>query len=162
MMLRFLIHFMYDIHQPVQVTNFWSDEFLSEDNRGQLFNLNSNYENLNSLWQSGLGQLDQELRRPLSNESHEQLDTWANWCTGNYSRSDLKEELKASNALAWSDMTFETAVNKVYAGISTGDQPSDDYLAAGWKAMMKQISLAGYRLSDTLSVLYEGKKLNLS
>ena len=113
--------------------------------------------NLNTLWSSGLGVIDQEINRPLNQTALLQLETWGNWSTSNYTRSDLREQLKIKTAEEWADGTFMTGVAEVYEGIVVGGKPSKEYLESGWEAMMKQFALGGYRLADLLVELYGGE-----
>ena len=154
--MRLLLHFLGDVHQPLHVTNYWAEAFPHGDHLGTLFNVKFNGESvsLHDLWDSGLGQLSKEVARPLTKEGEAQLNTWADWVMGNFTRADLANELKRNTTQEWSDDSFHVAVQHAYAGITPDATPSASYLEAGWTAMMQQLALSGYRLADLLNSLY--------
>lgn len=150
--LRFLIHFFGDVHQPLHDATLFSYSFPKSDIGGNSFKIvyDSNINELHALWDSAIGMLETDLPRPLSNSDWVYMDQLAQWYTGNYTRSDLEMELKSKSVTTWALDSFTLAVDYAYYGIQVGQTPSPEYVAAARQVVMKQITLAGYRLADYL------------
>jgi len=67
--------------------------FQSSDNGGNLFNIlfNQEVKELHALWDSGIGNLQEELERPLTSEGWHKVNMWAEWCMGNNTIESLAE-----------------------------------------------------------------------
>ena len=153
MALRFLIHFLGDIHQPLHCVTLWSKVYPSGDLGGNLFPIqyDSNINELHALWDSCVGVYENDLTLPLNSSSWTVLQQWAQWAMGNYTRQDLQSQLNVTDFNQISVESFMLAKAYAYNGINPGSRPSQDYLEASWPVVQKQLALAGYRLSDLLT-----------
>lgn len=152
MALRFLIHFLGDLHQPLHCTTMWSKTFPNGDAGGNLFPIvfNENITELHALWDSCMGVLQNDLNRPLDNNGWESLGSYANWAMTNYTREDLALELAVTDLNKISIESYLKAVAYAYPDIEMGGSPSQEYLTSRWQVILRQIALGGYRLADIL------------
>ena len=156
MMMRFLIHFMGDMHQPLHVTSMWSRDFPHGDYGGNLLKIkwDDNIVELHAFWDAGVGYLEWDVPRPLDAKGWGQIATYADWATSNYTRADLEDLLQVTDRTYWAEFNFLTAVNYCYNGIQQYQVPTQDYVERAWPIVMRQIALAGYRLADALKSIY--------
>ena len=155
-MMRYLIHFLGDIHQPLHTTTLWNRNFLSSDAGGNLFKIifDDNITELHALWDGGMGIMGDLIPRPLDTNSYLQIETWALWSMGNYTRDTLKDLLAEEDRLEWTRFNYHVAVDHAYKGIEENTRPSEEYLSSNWVIIMRQLALGGYRLADILRKLY--------
>lgn len=156
MMLRMLIHIVGDIHQPLHIATMYSQLFPSGDEGGNLYNIayDSNISELHALWDSGVGKLETDIPRPLTDDSRSQIEEMAQDFMNSYSRQDLSSQLSSSDRVLWSYDIFHEAVETVYGGIEVSSSPSKAYLERGWNVVQRQIALGGYRLSNLLQGVF--------
>lgn len=154
--MRLLIHIVGDIHQPLHVATLFNQNYTQGDEGGNYFKIvyDSNINELHALWDAGLGNLADDIPRPLTNSSAAQFSAFASQFMNNYTRFDLADELSETDQEIWTIDAFHLAVTDVYGGIKENQRPSDEYLANGWKVAARQIALGGYRLADLLRQLY--------
>ena len=155
-MLRYLIHFFGDLHQPLHNVEHWSREYPHGDAGGNFVKIvyKPDITNLHKLWDSGVGKLDYIIPRPLDVNGFRDIETWAHWITGNYTRAALAEDLAITDRMEWSRRSYHIAINHAYAGIKAHERPSQEYLEKNWPIIMRQLALGGYRLADQLKSLY--------
>jgi len=160
MMIRMLIHIVGDIHQPLHIANLFSEQFPSGDEGGNLFMISydENINELHALWDAGVGQLETDIPRPLSDESRALIESIAKNYTASYTRADLAEDLKEQDRVMWSYDIFHDALDFVYDDITTSSTPSQAYLNRGQSIVHKQIALGGYRLADMLKEVFQFSK----
>lgn len=152
MALRYLIHFLGDLHQPLHATALWSNVFPSGDQGGNLFPIvyDDEIDELHALWDSCIGVLENDLDLPLNQSSWGMVQQWAQWAMGNYTREDLVIELKVTDFNKMSIESYLKAVNYAYEGIEYGGRPSQEYLQTRFQVVQRQLALGGYRLADVL------------
>jgi len=61
--------------------------------------------------------------------------------------------LTSTNFSEWADEAYAYANNFVYKGINENERPSDDYLNNGFEIARRQVTLAGYRLSNLIKTI---------
>jgi hypothetical protein len=156
MMMRMLIHILGDIHQPLHIATMYSQHFATGDEGGNLYliDYDANISELHALWDSGVGQLEADIPRPLSQQSRAQLEEQAKEFMETYSRSDLAPQLSETDREVWAYDIFHEALESVYADIQESSSPSQAYLKRGWGVVVRQIALGGYRLADLLKEVF--------
>ena len=161
MALRFLIHYLGDIHQPLHCTSMWSNSFPISDFGGNLFPIvyNSEINELHALWDSCMGVMENDLVRPLNASSWNTLEMWAAWAMNNFTREDLAPELMVKDLTKISIESYLKALTYAYTDIEIGGSPSQDYLTSRWQVILRQIALGGYRLADILIDVLGSQKL---
>jgi hypothetical protein len=154
--LRLLIHIVGDIHQPLHVATLFNRKFTTGDEGGNSYSIlyDASINELHALWDAGLGNLEDDVPRPLTNTTSAQLASLAEQFMTNYTRYDLVNELQETDREIWTIDGFHLAIEEVYQGVQENQRPSPAYLARGWQLVMKQIALGGYRLADLLRQLY--------
>ena len=150
--LKYLVHIVGDLHQPLHVTEMFSNEFPDGDLGGNRVYINADkgiYE-LHALWDSGCYALFEPPDRPLNSTGWETIAETARSYMNKFTRTTLADELSEKDRQLWADENFHLAIKYSYAGIKEHEKPSDAYIAACQGVVMQQIALGGYRLSDLL------------
>ncbi len=157
--LRFLIHFVGDIHQPLHATARDTDEHPTGDKGGNDFRItapsvfagmNRPPRNLHSFWDFG-GGLFQGESRPLSADSKSRIDALATKLTTEYPAKSFKK-VGDLNPDDWAKESFELSKTVVY-DLQEGTTPSDAYVQKAQEVSGHRIALAGYRLARLLNQL---------
>lgn len=156
LMIRYLIHFVGDLHQPLHASTMFSSKFPSGDRGGNSFKVyfDSQISNLHSLWDSVLGELEQDISRPASTTALADLETFSKGLMSKYTRADLAAELSVTDWNQWAQGSLNLAKQYVYDGITPGGTPSQYYINRGIDVANKQIVLGGYRLADIIRKIY--------
>lgn len=153
--MRYLIHLVGDLHQPLHVADMWSAAFPTGDLGGNLFPINftNGITELHALWDSCLGHFTSDPVRPLNATAWSFLETQASTLRFYYPRSSLVQPLSDAVPASWALTNFQLAVLYSY-NITQHAEPSSLYLETGWEVVQKQLALAGYRLSDLVQAMY--------
>lgn len=149
--LRFLIHFVGDIHQPLHCIDLYSAAFPNGDRGGNLFLIqDAKSKNLHQFWDRGLNYFDLFYK---SYPRHaKQIEGLASQIENRYPRSSFSQLLAVTDAKAWSQESYQLAKKSVY-NIELGSKPNSEYISKGQTVVGKQLALAGYRLGDLLNRL---------
>lgn len=155
--LRFLIHFVGDVHQPLHATARDSDAFPKGDRGGNDFPIGRSPEfagtdrppkNLHSLWDFGCGAFPYTSDiRTVNGQRTVQIE--ANLLMAALPRTSFRS-LNETRPERWARESFEAAKATVYA-LKEDSVPSPAYLASGRSLAVKRVTLAGYRLADLLN-----------
>ncbi|MDR3690170.1 MAG: S1/P1 nuclease [Fimbriimonas sp.] len=157
--LRYLIHFVGDIHQPLHATARDSDEHPNGDKGGNDFRIGTAAifagesrppRNLHSFWDFGGGLFKGE-RRPLSRPARERIDTLAQSLMERMPMRSMGG-VKDMNPENWAKESFQIAKTLVY-DLPENSVPSDEYVRRAQNASSQRITLAGYRLARLLNEL---------
>lgn len=164
--LRYLIHFVGDIHQPLHATSRESDEHPEGDRGGNDFKIVggdafSSMErpprNLHQVWDLG-GGLFQPVTRPLDPEAKGRILIQAQNIASRNPMTKFVQQLKDKSPMDWAKESLELAKTVVYRGIEPGDEPTVGYVAICKTVCAQRAALAGYRLADLLNrLLGKGK-----
>jgi hypothetical protein len=145
-MLRFLLHTVADIHQPLHCIQLYSRAFPYGDLAGHRFHISGMpYKNLHQLWDSAFGVGEKRINRPLSEFDIEWIEETADFIVAQFPKDSLSERHNM-NFSDWGNESYLLAINVAYSEIQPGEIPSDEYLDKGEKTVLRQIALAGYRL----------------
>lgn len=151
--LRYVLHFVGDIHQPLHTTACDSDEFPKGDRGGNDFTFPEmkvgefNVRNLHFLWDIA-GGLYGSTQRPLADRSS--IDRLATQLMTLHPRGSFPE-IKNTSPMAWSregEMLSRSVVYSVNPKVI-----GEEYLGMVRYVAGRQIALAGYRLADLLNQL---------
>ena len=154
--LRFLIHFVGDVHQPMHNTARDTDMFPTGDRGGNEFpvisppNLKPEPRNLHFLWDIG-GGLFPSVRRPLAAQGVNQIKQIADRITANFPVGSLPAVGERDPA-KWSAEGVRIAREVCY-DLQPGSVPTDRYLARAVRVSEERAALAGYRLATLLNRL---------
>lgn len=157
LMLRYLIHLVGDIHQPLHVTSLFSKKFPHSDYGGNFYTIqfDKKVSNLHDLWDSVLGTLEHDYSRPISDSDLHLLETAAKDLMADFPRDTMDDELSITEFKQWAEGSFKVAVEDVYNAIELNVHPTEQYLENGIETSHKLMTLAGYRLADLLRKIYK-------
>jgi hypothetical protein len=150
--LRFLIHFVGDIHQPLHATARDTAALPNGDRGGNDFHIVSPpgfpglrypLRNLHSLWDLGGGLF------PSEPESPDSIDHEAAKIASEHPKRSIPH-VADHNPEDWALESFEIAKKFVYS-TPEGQTPTDAYLAKTREISAERVAAAGYRLADLLN-----------
>lgn len=149
--LRYLIHTVGDLHQPLHAASRCTKEKPKCDGGGNGFKIKKSAftNNLHALWDHAMDMIPFE-KRPLTKQGIERYKTRANDIMKEFPRSDLAADLAIKDIWEIARKNFEIAVNYAYNGIHENEEPTKEYLETRFKICRRQIALSGYRLADML------------
>lgn len=151
--LRYLIHFVGDVHQPLHATAKDSDAFPKGDRGGNDFKIGvapmfrqqqRPPTNLHALWDGGGGLFPDLGQNPLARQI---IDLQAMTLL-----ATVPAPATFGTPKTWADESFGLAKSFVYS-TPEGDVPSGAYLAQTQSISAHQAAFAGYRLADLLNHL---------
>jgi hypothetical protein len=154
--LRFLNHFVGDIHQPLHATALETDELPNGDRGGNEFKilppqgLNPIPRNLHFLWDSGAGLFAEQVR-PLNEQGQRAIARYADEAIEAYPYAKFKADKKSSRPSDWAKESFELAKKVVYSDIRMNEEPSREYLQRARSVAQRRVAEAGYRLAELLN-----------
>lgn len=155
LMLRFFIHFVGDLHQPLHCASLYNGQFPRGDWGGNLFNIvwhGHRKANLHAFWDSICGLGEKKLPRPLNKQDQVSIDTLANHICTQFPESAFSEQaLNDEDFCHWREEGYHIAITQAYQGICIGQAPSKDYITKGQETASSRIALAGYRLARLLN-----------
>jgi hypothetical protein len=157
--LRFIIHFVGDLHQPLHTTARDTDAFPAGDRGGNDFKILPPLvlsrearppQNLHALWDRGVG-LFGEASRPLDMNSRMLIDTQAETLMAALPRESLPAA-GDDKPMDWVMEGAAIAKSEVYR-LKENQPPSNEYMRASRIIVARRAVLAGYRLADLLNKL---------
>lgn len=149
--LRFFIHFVGDIHQPLHAAELYSPEFPRGDKGGNLYKIKGQKaNNLHHLWDACFNLTADNYPTPAS------IHQLAKSLEKTYPKKDFKRELQEKNPEQWAKESHEIAKDFVY-NTPYNQEISAAYEATGEQICRQQLALAGYRLAEGLNTLLKHK-----
>ena len=150
--LRYLLHFVGDIQQPLHcIAAVWAS-LPSGDRGGNLFNLNGNWSNLHFLWDDGGGYLWDSISRPLNDASQATLSNKAAAIEADYPYSASVGTIP--DPMDWAVEGQGLAQTVCYVGITLNSTPSTAYLNAAQATTEQRMAIGGQRLAKLLSTIF--------
>jgi len=155
--LRYLIHLVGDLHEPLHCINYYSNEFKDGDRCGTKYLLNfslSGKNSLHALWDSALLRDTIWVKVPLDEEGEKYLEDYKKEVIEDFPKSSFNEKDINLNFDLWANESYLIAVNHAYQNIKPNDIPSKDYIEENRKIAYRQIALASYRLANLLDDIF--------
>lgn len=155
--LRYVMHFVGDIHQPLHAVSFESDTLPQGDKGGNSYailpakrfaGMERAPNQLHSLWDLGVG-LFPQVRRPLNPETNSLVERQADTLIASLPRDTFRERSE-TDPTKWARESHALAESFCYS-VPEGTEPSEDYITKGQTICAKRAALAGYRLADLLN-----------
>lgn len=154
--LRFIIHFVGDIHQPLHCTARVDSTHPNGDAGGNLVKIHvaGKETNLHSYWDGGIGTFPKTGPNfkppPLS-----QIGPAVTRAVKGNPATDPAIKLNDPfNFSAWADDSFQLAKDVAYNGMTNGGTPSASYNAKAVKVARKRVAWGGYRLAALLNSIW--------
>ncbi len=156
--LRFIIHFVGDIHQPLHCSSRVDKANPDGDRGGNLVSINITDKNgnprttnLHSFWDGGIGSFPPSgpnfAPPPLN-----QIPAAATRARAGNPATGAGVNLNAPmNFKGWSEESFALAKSVAYKGIENGSTPNAAYKAAALKVANRRVAWGGYRLAALLN-----------
>ena len=158
--LRYLLHFVGDIHQPLHSSDAFFASQPHGDGGGNGFGITGTWNNLHSLWDAGGGYLIDSLSRPLSSVSQTTLSNKVAAIESAYLYSPNDGTIP--NPMDWARESQGVAEAVSYVGITLNSTPSTAYLNTAQATTEQRMSLGGHRLADLLTTLFASYPIVLS
>lgn len=153
-LLRCLLHSVADIHQPLHAIQLYSPQFPLGDLGGHRFLLKGiPYKNLHILWDAAFGFGPSNITRPLSSTDEKRIREAADLIEKMFPKDSLPE-CNIKEYTQWSEESYQIAIHTAYEGVEPGEIPSPEYLEEGRRVALRQLALAGYRLSMLLNEIF--------
>ncbi len=144
--LRFLIHLIGDIHQPLHCIQRYSARFPDGDRGGNLYKIRVYPRgNLHAYWDGGLGRL-------VGLHSHRDLSRVAKKIEMTMPKENFILLLKESDPNSWARESYQIARDFVYS-TPINSKPTKHYIQKGREVVAKQLALAGYRLAQEIKTI---------
>lgn len=155
--LRFIIHFVGDIHQPLHATARDTDAEPTGDRGGndfhilppaELADMNRPPKQLHFLWDMGAGLFmpNPDIRKP---EGERLIVAEADALRAALPRRSLTT-VSVTDPEKWALESFDDSKKYVYATTENA-APTPEYMAAAREVVARRATLAGYRLADLLN-----------
>lgn len=147
--LRYLIHLVADISQPLHcVAAVWSGRSTG-DAGGNLFYLDGTYSNLHYLWDEGGGYLTDPLSRPLNSTEQATLDARVAEVEAAHPYTFSPGAIP--DPMDWAVEGKGVAQTVTYVGVTYSSTPTAAYLDKVETTTKARLALAGQRLAKLLS-----------
>jgi len=151
--MRFLIHFVGDIHQPLHSTSRVDNEYPAGDRGGNSVPLPSKdgAKNLHAVWDAVIYSEAGDYNTPLSANDWTSLSNEAKKLMKMY-----PIDSKTANEIdpkVWANDSFKISQEIVYKGIHENEKLSDDYIKKAEELAQKQVVIGGYRLASMIKSL---------
>jgi hypothetical protein len=148
--LRYLIHFVGDIEQPLHSSDAISTVNPGGDNGGNWFYL-SGGGNLHSLWDGGVGYLNDSVLRPLSDAAQTIISNKAASIEVDYPYTPNPGSIP--EPMDWAKEGWGLAQTVTYVGITRNATPSAAYTNRAQATVEQRMAAGGHRLADLLNTL---------
>lgn len=149
--LRYILHFVGDIHQPLHASTAVFATRTAGDAGGNGFNLSGQWSNLHSLWDAGGGYASNFWSRPLSAADQNALNAKVAAIETDY---PYTPHLGIPDPMDWAEEGLNIAQTVAYVGITRGTTPSSAYLNSAMVTSEQRLALGGHRLADLLNSLF--------
>jgi hypothetical protein len=150
--LRFLLHFVGDIQQPLHSSTAISGAHPTGDAGGNSFSLAGTWSNLHSLWDAGGGYLSDFISRPLNAANQTTLSNKAAAIEAAYPYSLSIGTIP--DPANWASESWSIAQSLCYSNITTGSIPSTAYTNTAQATTQQRMASGGQRLAKLLSTIF--------
>jgi len=154
--LRMVIHYVGDIHQPLHAVAEVDSHYPKGDMGGNLHKIpdttGSGVDNLHAVWDSVIYEFPGYMTMPFDTKE------WTYYST-NAARI-LKEKkidpewIKSEQFSTWAQEDYAIARDYVYAGFEEGKVPSEEYKARALPKLEERMALGGRRLAELIKDIY--------
>lgn len=158
--LRYLVHFVGDIQQPLHCSTAVSASQPTGDAGGNGFSLKGTWSNLHYLWDDGGGYLTDSLSRPLTSANQTTLNAKVTAIEAAYPYTPNSGTIP--NPMIWAQEGMGIAQTVCYVGITADSSPAANYLAIAQATTGQQMAKGGHRLADLLNTLFAPNPISLS
>lgn len=155
--LRFMVHFVGDIHQPLHAASYFSEQFPNGDAGGNAWPVAgvSYTKELHAVMDSGAGLYVDDLPRPLSPADAATLQADAASIIAEHPRDapDIAPLIAVWPPAAWANESVALAESFVYTAPQAPTPLPAEWIAAAQALSRRQIAIAAYRLAYQVEYL---------
>jgi len=159
--IRFMIHFVGDIHQPLHAAALFSDQFPNGDMGGNLYPIvlpgSDQYTNeLHAVCDAGAGQWIDDIVRPINSTGKTWLDDFSKKVMTAFPKDDpsIAPLIKEYNTSTWANESNAIANDVAYTAPQAPTVIPQSYIDNAQTVCQKQIAVGGYRLADLLEYIF--------
>ena len=153
--LRFIIHFVGDVHQPLHCATRVSSANPQGDRGGNLVTIKGvGPKNLHSYWDSGLATFPPGGPNFAPPSLAAVAAAAKKAVAANPDTAPGLNLNDPTNFQSWADESFKLAKDVAYKGIKSGSTPSTAYRANGAKVASQRVAWGGYRLAALLNSIW--------
>jgi S1/P1 Nuclease len=159
--LRFIIHFVGDIHQPLHCVSRITSALPDGDQGGNKFSIinpdaaaKSHHLRLHAYWDDGLDTFPKMGLHWAPPPIAEVLATVPPIIAGNPATNAQWQTGGPFNYADWAKESAQLAQTVVYTGIAEDQIPDEHYRQVGLKVVHQRIAWAGYRLAALLNAIW--------
>lgn len=153
--LRFLLHFVGDIQQPLHCSTAVSATRTTGDGGGNTFYVtNNNWSNLHSFWDSGGGYIYDFIARPVNSSGQSILDAKVTQIEADYPYNYSTNLGTINDPYVWALEGWNLARTNCYVGVTNNTPPAPAYLSTTMAITEQRLAQGGHRLADLINTLY--------
>lgn len=152
--LRYLEHFVGDIHQPLHASTAVSAAYPSGDAGGNDFTLTGSWSELHALWDAGGGFVNSSMSHPLTASNKTTLSNKVAQIETDYPY--VANPGVIEDPMNWAMEGYNLAQTVAYVGITQGSSPSSSYTNSAQQSAERRLAAGGHRLADLLNTLFTG------
>jgi hypothetical protein len=154
--LRFIIHFVGDIHQPLHSATRVTSANPEGDRGGNLVSIKvgTKTTNLHSYWDGGIAAFPKTGPNFAPPPLNQIPRAAAKAMQGNPATNPNLKLDQPTNFDAWAEESFELAKNTAYKGLRVGKTQTPAYKAKALKVARQRVAWGGYRLAALLNALW--------
>jgi hypothetical protein len=149
--LRYLIHYVGDIHQPLHCSTAVRSGDTNGDAGGNGFAITGTWSNLHSLWDAGGGFNPTNPTRPLSPTGQNTIDGLVATCEADH--PFVSGAGTIPDPMDWAYEGWNLAQTVSYVGITRNTNPTVSYLNTAKSTAESRLALGGKRLADLLNTI---------
>ena len=159
--LRYLLHFVGDIQQPLHCSTAMFVGHTGGDAGGNGFTLiGGNWSNLHSLWDAGGGYLSNSYSRPLSIVSQNTISNRA--ALIEIAQPYIRNTGTITDPQVWANAGVALAQTNTYVGITNNSAPTQPYLNTAQATTQQLMAQGGYRLANLLNTILAANPFSLT
>ena len=152
--LRYLIHFVGDIEQPLHCVTGVTASMPEGDAGGNGFFITGTWKNLHSLWDAGGGFLTDSISRPLTIFGQNTLNAKVAIIEAAFPYDYGTNLGTVPDPMTWATESWNLARTNAYVNITRSADPSTTYLNTTMATTEQRMAVGGHRLADLLNTLF--------
>ena len=153
MSLRYLIHFVGDIEQPLHCSTGVSAAHPNGDAGGNDFNLTGAWSELHALWDGGGGFVNASISRPFTATSYAIITSKVATVEAAYPYP-VTTIGPIPDPMSWAQEGWGLAKTVAYVGITNGTTPTVSYTNTAQLTTIQRMAIGGQRLAKLLTNIY--------
>jgi hypothetical protein len=158
--LRFIVHLVGDVHQPLHAASLFSTQFPDGDRGGNSYpiTLPAGMQNftseLHAFWDGGAGAWTGDLSRPLNATGVAWVSELSQSIIAAYPVASLQPFINIYNVSIWAEESNTIANELAYTAPQAPTPLPSSYVTATHDKCLERIAIAGYRLADLLEYIF--------